>query len=145
MTCASCVPRFMSGQWFHRGQESRGLYPRNRYNPGQSSAVYMMRFLLGSFVLAAVVGLSAQATRVPSDPVRAIVERLELERYKAHIKGLSQFGDRMQGTPRNRVAINWLEKELGSFGYTNVQRQRFMSGGGTLENIYATKIGTAVP
>src|SRR5213078_3721723 len=103
-----------------------------------------MRFLLGTFALAAV-GLSAQATQVPSDPVRAIVSRLELERYKAHIKGLSQFGDRMQGTERNRDAINWLEKELRSFGYANVERQRFTSGSGPLENIYATKIGTSVP
>ena len=46
-----------------------------------------MRFLLGTFVLAAV-GLSAQTTNVPSDPVRAIVGRLDLERYKSHIKGL---------------------------------------------------------
>src|SRR5580765_6472636 len=103
-----------------------------------------MRFLLGTFVLAAVA-LSVQATQVPSDPVRAIVGRLELELYKAHIKGLSQFGDRMQGTERNRDAINWLEKELRSFGYTNVERHRFMSGGGSLENIYATKTGTTVP
>ena len=103
-----------------------------------------MRLMLGMFVLAAV-GLSTQATNVPSDAVPAIVGRLELERYKAHIKGLSQFGDRMQGTQRNRDAINWLEKELRSFGYTNVERHRFMSGGGPLENIYATKTGTTVP
>src|SRR5258705_13220181 len=103
-----------------------------------------MRLLLGMFVLA-VVGLSTQATNVPSDAAPAIVGRLELERYKAHIKGLSQFGDRMQGTQRNRDAINWLERELRSFGYTNVERHRFMSVGGPLENIYATKTGTTVP
>ena len=103
-----------------------------------------MRFLLGMFVLAAV-GLSTQATNVPSDTGSAIVGRLELERYKAHIKGLSQFGDRMQGTQRNRDAINWLEKELRSHGYTNVERHRFMSGSGPLENIYATKTGTTIP
>src|SRR6476646_4637181 len=103
-----------------------------------------MRFLLGMFVLA-TVGLSAQATQVPSDPVRAIVGRLKLELYKAHIKGLSQFGDRMQGTERNRDAINWLEKELCSFGCATLDLHRFMSGGGSLENIYATKTGTTVP
>ena len=104
----------------------------------------MIRFLLGLFVLA-VLGLAALAAQVPADPVRAIVGRLELEGYKAHIKGLSQFGDRMQGTQRNRDAIDWLEKELRGFGYTNVERQQFISGGGPLENIYATKTGTTVP
>jgi len=103
-----------------------------------------MRFLLGIFVLAAA-GLFPQTPTVPPDPVRAIVGRLDLERYKAHIKGLSQFGDRMQGTERNRDAISWLEKELRNFGYTNVERHRYMSGSGPLENIYATKTGTAIP
>ena len=102
-----------------------------------------MPFLLRAFLLAA--GLSAQTVNAPSDPVRAAVGRLELERYKAHIKGLAQFGDRMQGTQRNRDAIDWLEKQLRSFGYSNVARHRFMSGSGPLENIYATKIGTTVP
>jgi hypothetical protein len=102
-----------------------------------------MRWLLGTLVFAA--GLSAQRVSAPLDPVRAVVDRLELERYKAHIKGLTQFGDRMQGTQRNRDAIDWIEKQLRSFGYSNVERQRFMSGSGPLENIYATKIGTAMP
>ena len=102
-----------------------------------------MRFLVWTLVLAA--GLSAQTANTPADPVRTVVGRLELGRYKAHIKGLAQFGDRMQGTQRNRDAIDWLEKQLRSFGYTNVQRHRFMSGSGPLENIYATKIGTTNP
>jgi hypothetical protein len=102
-----------------------------------------MRFLLATLVLA--TGLSAQTVNAPSDPVRTAVGRLQLERFKAHIKGLTQFGDRMQGTQRNRDAIDWLEKQLRSFGYSNVERHRFMSGSGPLENIYATKIGTTTP
>jgi hypothetical protein len=51
----------------------------------------------------------------------------------------------MQGTQRNRDAIDWLEKQLQSFGYANVERHRFMSGSGPLENIYATKIGAMTP
>src|SRR5215467_15720695 len=102
-----------------------------------------MRLLLATVALAA--GLSAQTTKSPPDPVRGVVDRLELARYQAHIKGLTQFGDRMQGTERNRNAIDWLEKQLRSFGYTNVQRHRFMSGSGPLENIYATKVGTTTP
>src|SRR5439155_960591 len=50
------------------------------------------------------------------DPVRVLVGRLELERYKATIKGLTEFGDRRQGTDRNRAAVDWIERQLKSFG-----------------------------
>jgi acetylornithine deacetylase/succinyl-diaminopimelate desuccinylase-like protein len=102
-----------------------------------------MRFLLGTLLLAS--GLPAQTTIAPPDPVSTVVGRLELERYKAHIKGLTQFGDRMQGTQRNRDAIDWIEKQLRSFGYSTVERHRFLSDSGPLENIYATRIGTTLP
>src|SRR5438045_3267869 len=32
------------------------------------------------------------------DPIKIMVDRLELEKYKATIRGLTQFGDRRQGT-----------------------------------------------
>ena len=102
-----------------------------------------MPFLLGMLIFAA--GLSAQTANALPDPVRAVVGRLELDRYKAHIKGLAQFGDRLRGTQGNRDAIDWLEQQLRSFGYSNVERHRFVSASGPLENIYATKIGTATP
>ena len=50
------------------------------------------------------------------DPVRVLVGRLDLERYKATIKGLTEFGDRRQGTDRNRAATDWIESQLKSFG-----------------------------
>src|SRR5437667_6661003 len=50
------------------------------------------------------------------DPVRVLVGRLELERYKATVKGLTQFGDRRQGTDRNRAAVDWIEAQLKSYG-----------------------------
>jgi hypothetical protein len=96
-------------------------------------------------LLLLVAGLSSQTTNTPANVIRSVVGRLDLDRYKAHIKGLAQFGDRMQGTQRNRDAIDWLEKQLRSFGYSNVQRHRFMSGSGPLENVYATKVGTTTP
>src|SRR5262245_3015298 len=102
-----------------------------------------MRFLLAILALAA--GLSAQTSNAPADAVRTVVGRLELESYKAHIRGITRFGDRMQGTERNRQAISWLEQQLRSFGYTNVERFRFMSASGPLENVYATKVGTTTP
>ncbi|HXV15704.1 MAG TPA: M20/M25/M40 family metallo-hydrolase, partial [Gemmatimonadaceae bacterium] len=51
-----------------------------------------------------------------------LVGQLDLERYKATIKGLTQFGDRRQGTARNRAAIDWIEAQLKSYGCTNTER-----------------------
>jgi hypothetical protein len=50
------------------------------------------------------------------------VNQLDLERYKATIKGLTQFGDRRQGTARNRQAVDWIEAQLKSYGCTNTER-----------------------
>jgi Peptidase family M28 len=70
-----------------------------------------------AFGLAASPGAQAPAPAPPAaDPVRALVSRLELERYKAAIKGLTQFGDRRQGTERNRKAVDWIEAQLKSYG-----------------------------
>jgi hypothetical protein len=57
-----------------------------------------------------------------TDPVALMVARLDLERYKATIKGLTQFGDRRQGTKRNRDAVDWIEAQLKSYGCTNTER-----------------------
>jgi hypothetical protein len=61
----------------------------------------------------------------PDDPIKIMVDRLNLERYKATIKGLTQFGDRRQGTERNRRAIDWIEAQLKSYGCTNTDRLIF--------------------
>ncbi|MGH7593630.1 MAG: M20/M25/M40 family metallo-hydrolase [Gemmatimonadales bacterium] len=54
--------------------------------------------------------------------VRALVSRLDLDRYKATVKGLTQFGDRRQGTDRNRAAVDWIEAQLKSYGCVNTER-----------------------
>ena len=60
-----------------------------------------------------------------ADPVAALVGRLDLERYKATIKGLTQFGDRRQGTDRNRAAVDWIEAQLKSYGCTDTERLKY--------------------
>ena len=50
------------------------------------------------------------------DPIAELVGRLDLERYKAVIQGLTQFGDRRQGTRRNREAVDWIEAQLEAAG-----------------------------
>ena len=73
--------------------------------------------------------LSAQQPQAPSaqpeDPIRTLVARLDLEKYKATVKGLTQFGDRRQGTDRNRAAIDWIEAQLKSYGCTNTERLKY--------------------
>ncbi len=74
-----------------------------------------------------VLGADGQAvTPAPQeDPVRALVGRLDLEKYKATIKGLTQFGDRRQGTDRNRAAVDWIEAQLKSYG-CNTERIKYV-------------------
>src|SRR5882724_1149895 len=72
------------------------------------------------------VALMAQADsgRAP-DPIAQLVGRLDLERYKATIKGLTAFGDRRQGTDRNRAAVDWIEAQLRSYGCSDVSRLKY--------------------
>jgi hypothetical protein len=69
--------------------------------------------------------VAAPAPDPSSDPVKLLVDRLDLERYKATIKGLTQFGDRRQGTDRNRNAVDWIEAQLKSYGCTNTERIKY--------------------
>jgi hypothetical protein len=77
-----------------------------------------------SAVRGAAASLQSPAETV-ADPTKLLVDRLDLERYKATIKGLTQFGDRRQGTDRNRNAIDWIETQLKSYGCTNTERLKY--------------------
>src|SRR6266566_3518907 len=67
----------------------------------------------------------AQADSTGPDPIPQLVARLDLERYKATIKGLTTFGDRRQGTDRNRAAVDWIAAQLQSYGCSNVARLKY--------------------
>ena len=59
-----------------------------------------------------------------ADPtIAALVGRLDLDSYKETIRGLTQFGDRRQGTERNRQAVDWIEEQLESYGCTTERLQ----------------------
>src|SRR5262245_38032940 len=73
-------------------------------------------------VLSADRGAAQDKAPAADDPVRVLVGRLELEKYKATIKGLTRFGDRRQGTTRNRDATDWIEAELTRYGCANTER-----------------------
>jgi hypothetical protein len=76
--------------------------------------------VLGTPVLAQ--GGRAAPADTLNDPVRILTARLDLEKYKATIKGLTQFGDRRQGTDRNANAVTWIETQLKSYGCADVER-----------------------
>ncbi|KQV91424.1 peptidase M28 [Massilia sp. Root351] len=67
----------------------------------------------------------AAAPAASADPVAALVNQLDLEKYKATIKSLTRFGDRRQGTERNRQALDWIEAQLKSYGCTNTERVQY--------------------
>jgi hypothetical protein len=84
----------------------------------------MKRIFMSLAILAAAASLEAQQPAAPAanDPIRTLVSRLDLEKYKATIKGLTAFGDRRQGTTRNSKAVDWIEAQLKSYGCANVER-----------------------
>ena len=84
--------------------------------------------VLGSMATALSAPVAATAPNgiaAADDPVVQLVGRLDLERYKATIKGLTRFGDRRQGTERNRKAIDWIESQLRAYGCAEVSRLHY--------------------
>jgi hypothetical protein len=86
-----------------------------------------MRHQAAAFFLCATLSWAQQSpapevAKAPADPIVTMVERLNLDSYKATIKGLTKFGDRRQGTDRNRAALDWIEAQLKSYGCTNTER-----------------------
>jgi len=79
--------------------------------------------LVSTLVIPTIV--PAQDSTTALDPVAQLVARLDLDRYKATIKGLTNFGDRRQGTDRNRAAVDWIEAQLRSYGCSNVARLKY--------------------
>jgi hypothetical protein len=75
---------------------------------------------------AAPTGQRGGRGNAPSDPLAPLIARLDFEKYKATIKGLTQFGDRRAGTPRNRAAIDWIEAQLKSYGCMNTERLKYV-------------------
>ena len=67
-------------------------------------------------------GAPARLDTLRNPEIQAMVARLDFEKYKATIKGLTQFGDRRQGTARNRAAVDWIEAQLKSYGCSNIER-----------------------
>ena len=90
------------------------------------AVVALMLGVTGAVALASINATPskpvAPATSGQDDPIQTLVNRLTLDNYKSTLKGLTQFGDRRQGTQRNRDALDWIEAQLQSFVCTNTER-----------------------
>jgi hypothetical protein len=86
---------------------------------------FAFSIVLGSTLATSAVQAAGEADAKPVDPVKVLVSRLDLERYKATVKGLTQFGDRRQGTDRNRAAVDWIEAQLKRYGCSNISRIKY--------------------
>ncbi len=88
--------------------------------------------LLAAFLSVAVAAppVASPAGAVPgnaaaggaADPVATLVARLDLEHYKQALRGLVRFGDRREGTARNRAALDWIEGQLRAAGCSDIER-----------------------
>lgn len=115
--------------------------------PGVGRETVRLRGILGGVPMTA-----ADSAR------QRVVQRLGFESYKEILRGLTQFGDREQGTPRNAAAVDWIEEQLRGWGYETgrvhyeyTPRRRNDEGEivelppEPREEVYATKIGSARP
>ncbi len=86
----------------------------------------MLRSITLALVTAiAFIGAAPKPATAQADDAGAtqtLVDRLTLENFKTALKGLTQFGDRRQGTQRNRDAVDWIEAQLRAVGCTNTER-----------------------
>ena len=75
-----------------------------------------------------MIGALPASGQPAADPIATLVQKLDLEKYKATIKALTRFGDRRQGTARNRAALDWIEAQLKSYGCANTERLQYQFG-----------------
>jgi len=97
----------------------------HRLTSGRLVALAAMIITVASVTMSEQAFAQAPPPPGPEDPVATLVKQLDLEKYKATIKGLTQFGDRRQGTERNRKAVDWIEAQLKSYGCANTERIKY--------------------
>ena len=78
--------------------------------------------LQGILLLSCLLGNSMMLQAQDNVAIKELVSRLDLESYKSVMKGLTQFGDRRQGTSRNQKAVDWIGQQLQAVGCSNTKR-----------------------
>jgi hypothetical protein len=97
---------------------SKNHFYVNQINPIKQAKLFLTFGLCASFCISTVASDSVDTTRI-------LVDKLTLNSYKSTLKGLTQFGDRRQGTVRNRDALSWIEQQLVEMGCDNLERMSF--------------------
>jgi hypothetical protein len=90
-----------------------------------AASIILATTILATTIPALAAPTGGESDAKTPDPVKVLVGRLDLEKYKATIKGLTRFGDRRQGTDRNRAAVDWIEAQLKSYGCANISRIKY--------------------
>ncbi len=98
---------------------------RSRSWPAASATVAAPAMAAALVIAAALVPAARARAAADENPAAGLVGRLDVERFKATIKGLTQFGDRRQGTERNARAIDWIEARLREYGCADVERLKY--------------------
>jgi hypothetical protein len=89
------------------------------------AAIIAASLILAASTPAMAAPAGSEAASAQADPIKVLVGHLDLDKYKATIKGLTQFGDRRQGTDRNSAAVIWIESQLRSYGCSDVSRLKY--------------------
>ncbi len=80
----------------------------------------------------------------PEVAVQSLVAALDPARFRASIETLAGLGSRHWSQQGNLAAVDWIETQLASYGYT-VERHAYTFDGETRENVYATRTGSLEP
>jgi len=96
----------------------------------KKTAIFSTGLIVGALIFFAYVFKPYNApapigSDVSEAHINTLISRLTLANYKDTIKGLTTFGDRMQGTKRNEDALDWIETQLKSYGCSDVERLDF--------------------
>ncbi|MBN1980428.1 MAG: M28 family peptidase [Chitinivibrionales bacterium] len=100
----------------------------------------IVRNLLKIFIILYITALSTEAFPPEYDSLVAkkVIKSLDIEKFKANDKALSDMGDRLYGSASNINAQQWLQKEFEGYGYKVTIHTSY-------KNIFVTKVGSISP
>jgi Peptidase family M28 len=103
------------------------------------------RCLLALLALSAFMApVRAVDQNLTDQSIHELLARVDVTHYQHTLKELTRFGDRRQGTTRNRQALDWIEAQLKSYGCADVERLTYDYKDGDSKH-YSIPASTAFP